>query len=109
MTEESATHEVTSSELFLSIMIGAVTILMISTSAGPAIVKPLLYDASLISSGRFAFIYDGYDTVSEDEAVSVVGIGSSIMLSAMDGTCMEQESQIQSSQFYNFAMSGGKP
>ena len=109
MTEESATREVTSSELFLSIMIGAVTILMVSSSAGPAIVKPLLYDASLISSGRFAFIYDGYDTVSEDEAVSVVGIGSSIMLSAMDGTCMEQESQIQPSQFYNFAMSGGKP
>ncbi len=95
-------------DLFGSIGIAFLTAILL-TSSIQVVVKPLLYDASLISSGRFAFIYDGYDTVSEDEAVSVVGIGSSIMLSAMDGTCMEQESQIQSSQFYNFAMSGGKP
>ena len=95
-------------DLFGSVGIAFLTAILL-TSSIQVVVKPLLYDASLISSGRFAFIYDGYDTVSEDEAVSVVGIGSSIMLSAMDGTCMEQESQIQSSQFYNFAMSGGKP
>ena len=94
MGDEKVSSPVTSSELILSIMIGAITILMMTSSLGPAIVKPLLFDASLISSGRFAFIYDGYETVSDDDAISIVGIGSSIMLSAMNGTCMEVESQV---------------
>ena len=109
MTEESATREVTSSELFLSIMIGAVTILMVSSSAGPAIVKPLLLDGSLMGEGRFAIIYDGYETVGDDNAPSIVAVGSSIILAAMNGTCMQEESIVDNSQFYNFAMSGGKP
>jgi len=96
-------------ELVSSIVIALVTSLLLTTSIGHVIVKPLLLDGSLISSGRFAFIYEGYDTVRDDDAVSVVGIGSSIMLSAMNGTCMELESEVENTQFYNFAMSGGKP
>ncbi len=75
MVEEAVERDLNASELILSVMIGAVTILMISTSAGPAIVKPLLYDGSLVSSGRFAFVFDGYDSVSKDDSVSIVGIG----------------------------------
>ena len=97
------------SELILSCMVALMTAIMLSTSAGPAIVKPLLLDGSLISNGRFAFIYNAYETVGEDESPSVVGIGSSIMLAAMNGTCMQEESAIEGALFYNFAMSGGKP
>tara|TARA_B100000029_G_scaffold499844_1_gene570768 strand:- start:44 stop:1189 length:1146 start_codon:yes stop_codon:yes gene_type:complete len=109
MTKESATRDVAGSELFLSILIGAVTILMVSSSAGPAIVKPLLLDGSLISNGRFAFVYDGYETVGDDGVTSVVGIGSSILMQGMNGTCMQEESEIENVRFYNFAMDGGKP
>ena len=101
--------QVGSSELLLSCMIGIVTALILSTSVGPAIVKPLLLDGSLISNGRFAFVYDAYETVGDDEGPSVVGIGSSILLAAMNGTCMQEESKIDNARFYNFAMSGGKP
>ena len=97
------------SGLFLSILIASVTLLMVSTSMGPAIVKPLLLDGSLISNGRFAFVYDAYETIDEDGVLSVVGIGSSILMAGMNGTCMQEESQIEDSRFYNMAMSGGKP
>lgn len=76
---------------------------------GPAIVKPLLLDGSLISNGRFAFVYDAYETIGDDDAPSIVGIGSSILMAGMNGTCMQEESQVENSRFYNMAMSGGKP
>ena len=106
---EKKVFQVGNPELLLSCMIAIVTALMLSTSVGPAIVKPLLLDGSLISNGRFTFVYDAYETVGDDEAPSVVGVGSSIMLAAMNGTCMQEESNVENTRFYNFAMSGGKP
>ena len=95
--------------LYLSLVVAVVTALFISSSMGPAIVKPLLLDGSLISNGRFAFVYDAYETIEDDGVPSVVGIGSSILLAGMNGTCMQEESQIENTRFYNMAMSGGKP
>ena len=89
-------------------MVAIVTAIMLSTSAGSAIVKPLLFDGSLISNGRFAFVYDAYETVGDDGGPSVIGIGSSIMLAGMNGTCMQEESEFENARFYNMAMSGGK-
>jgi hypothetical protein len=109
MTWKSETRDVSGSELFLSVMIGLVTILMISSSAGPAIVKPLLLDGSLISDGRYAFVFDAHETIGEDGVVSVVGIGSSVTQYAMNGECMQNESDVENARFYNLAMSGGKP
>ena len=97
------------SELLFSIIIAAITGLFISSSIGPAIVQPLLLDGSLISNGRFAFIYDAYDTIEDDDVPSIVGIGSSILMAGMNGTCMQEESSIENARFYNMAMSGGKP
>ena len=62
LMDEDETNAVSPNQLFLSIMIGAITILMISSSAGPAIVKPLLLDGSLISDGRFAFVFENQET-----------------------------------------------
>ena len=106
---ETRVSPVESSELLLSCMIAIVAVLMLSTSVGPAIVKPLLLDGSLISNGRFAFVFDAYETVGDDEVPSVVGIGSSILLAAMNGTCMQDESNVANARFYNFAMPGDKP
>ena len=97
------------SELFLSVIIAAITGLFITSSIGPAMVQPLLLDGSLISNGRFAFIYDAYDTIEDDDVPSIVGIGSSILMAGMNGTCMQEQSSIENARFYNMAMSGGKP
>ena len=107
--DEEDIDVVTPNQLFLSIMIGAITILMISSSAGPAIVKPLLLDGSLISDGRYAFVFDAHDSVGNDGVTSVVGIGSSVLQYAMNGECMQNQSNVENARFYNLAMSGGKP
>jgi hypothetical protein len=95
--------------LFLSILVALIVILYLSTSTFPALIKPILMDGSLISNGRYVMTYDGYETVASDDAVSVVGIGSSVLMSAMDGDCMQQASTTEGIRFYNFAMSGAYP
>ena len=95
--------------LFLSILVALIVILYLSTSTFPALIKPVLMDGSLISNGRYVMTYDGYETVASDDAVSVVGIGSSVLMSAMDGDCMQQVSTTDGIRFYNFAMSGAYP
>ena len=88
------------SGLLVSCMVAILTVLMLSSTVGPAIVKPLLLDGSLISNGRFAFVYDAYETVEGDDGPSVVGIGSSILLAGMNGTCMQDESEIENADFW---------
>jgi hypothetical protein len=95
--------------LFLSILVALIVILYLSTNTVPALIKPALLDGSLISNGRFAMTYDGYETVSANGGVAVVGIGSSVLMKAMDGGCMEKESSIEGIRFYNFAMDGSYP
>jgi len=107
--ENKGSSQVGNTELMMSAMVAIVTVIIISTSAGPAIVKPMLLDGSLISNGRFAFVYDAYETIEDDGGPSVVGIGSSILMAGMNGTCMQEESEIENARFYNMAMSGGKP
>ena len=97
------------SNLFLSVFVGLVTAIFLTSSLGPAVVKPLLLDGSLISNGRFAFVYDAYDTIEQDDAPTIVGIGSSILMAGMNGSCMQEQSGIEDARFYNMAMSGGKP
>ena len=107
MNNRSSTFN--NSDLILSCIVGFVTFLIASTSMGPVIVKPLLIEGTIISNGRFAFVYDAYDTVEDDGSPSVVGIGSSILLAGMNGSCMQDNSEVEDARFYNFAMSGGKP
>ena len=96
-------------DLILSILVAGIVLLFLSTNALPALIKPVLIDGSLISNGRFAMTYDGYNTIAEDDVVTVVGIGSSVLMAAMDGKCMEERTEITNARFYNFAMSGAYP
>ncbi|MDC3291014.1 hypothetical protein OAV27_00810 [Euryarchaeota archaeon] len=95
--------------LFLSILVALIVTLYLSTSTLPALIKPILLDGSLISNGRFAMTYEGYETVADDNTVTVVGIGSSVLMAAMDGECMQEQTGIPNARFYNFAMSGAYP
>ena len=49
-------------ELLSSIVIALVTSLLLTTSIGHVIVKPLLLDGTLISDGRYAFVYDAHES-----------------------------------------------
>jgi hypothetical protein len=96
-------------DLILSILVASFVLLYLSTNTVPALIKPALLDGSLISNGRFAMTYDGYETVADDNAVTVVAIGSSILMEAMDGQCMGGKSSAENIRFYNFAMDGSYP
>ncbi len=96
-------------DLILSVLVASFVLLYLSTNTVPALIKPALLDGSLISNGRFAMTYDGYETVADDNAVTVVAIGSSVLMAAMDGRCMQEQTEIPNARFYNFAMSGAYP
>ena len=53
-----------SSELLLSVLIAVVTALMMSSSMGPAVVKPLLLDGSLISNAFILELSFAYLSIS---------------------------------------------
>ena len=98
-----------SSNFFYSLFIGLVVTLFFISNAGQYIAEDELLNGSIISNGRYATTYYGYEDISADESKTVVGIGSSILMAAMDGVCMSEKSNIQNSKFYNMAMSGSHP
>jgi hypothetical protein len=98
-----------SPNFFYSLFIGLIVTLFFLSNAGQYIAEDELLNGSTISNGRYAITYNGYEDISTDESKTVVGIGSSILMAAMDGGCMSEISNIQNSKFYNMAMSGSHP
>lgn len=86
-----------SSNFFYSLFIGLVVTLFFISNAGQYIAEDELLNGSIISNGRYATTYYGYEDISADESKTVVGIGSSILMAAMDGVCMSEKSNIQNS------------
>ena len=63
-----------------------------------------LVDNKLFTNGRYGFVYDALDTISEDDSPSVIAIGSSQMYKAFNGTCLGELSENDSAKFYNLAI-----
>jgi hypothetical protein len=97
-----------SSNFFYSLFIGLVVSLFFLSNAGQYIAEDELLNGSVVP-GRFSITYEGYKYISNDNSVSVVGIGSSVLQYAMDGKCMSNMSEVENSKFYNFGMAGSYP
>lgn len=82
-----------------------VTISMISSQ----IIQPLLFDASIVRVGRYAITFDAWDSVEEEQDRMIVGIGSSMLQYAMDGTCIEEEIGADNVGVFNLAIPGSMP
>ena len=95
--------------LVSSLFVCAVVTIMISPVITQAVVKPLVTEQRLVSFGRYAFASQAIDSIAEDDSLSVVGIGSSMMYKAFDGKCMEQLSDIENSNFYNLGVPASRP
>ena len=109
MDKEDADVNANLPSLLISLAIAFIVFIMLSSTYNSAIVKPLLKDGSLISHGRFMITFDALDTIQEDEAVSVVAVGSSITRASIDGNCIENLSQIDDLEVYNLGLSGAIP
>ena len=83
-----------SSNFFYSLFIGLVVSLFFLSNAGQYIAEDELLNGSVVP-GRFSITYEGYKYISNDNSVSVVGIGSSVLQYAMDGKCMSNMSEVE--------------
>jgi len=108
-TESKQCRDVSGVEISISVAIAGLSIFITMLFMSTQIIQPLLYDASLIRTGRYAMSSDAWDTIAEDEALSIVGIGSSMMQYSLNGTCIEEEMEIENSYVYNLAIPGGMP
>jgi hypothetical protein len=97
-----------SSNFLYSLFIGLVVTLLFLSNVGQYIAEDELLNGSVVP-GRFSITYEGYKYISNDNSVSVVGIGSSVLQYAMDGKCMSNMSEVENSKFYNFGMAGSYP
>jgi hypothetical protein len=97
----------TESAISLATMI--LSFVIVASIFSTQIIQPLLFDASIVRTGRYALTMDAWDTVEGDDAVSVVGIGSSMLQYAMNGTCIEQEMESANTFVYNLAIPGSMP
>ncbi|MBC8438044.1 MAG: hypothetical protein H8D82_02105 [Euryarchaeota archaeon] len=88
--------------LLISVFIALLATLIISTSFGPMIVKPRLYDGSINELGRYAMTFDAYEHISETSDSVVIALGSSKMREAFDGVLIEELSS-SDYDFYNLA------
>ena len=95
--------------LSLSISIVFLVFIIISSTVNSLIIKPLLFDGSIIVHGRYAITFDAMDTIKSDESISIVGIGSSITRASIDGTCIENQSEFLDLEVYNLGLSAANP
>jgi len=96
-------------DLLQSLVVAAIIFLIASNSMNSILIKPLLNDGTLITHGRFSITFDAWDTISEDEEIISVAIGSSITRASFDGNCIEEEVDLQNFEFYNLGLSAANP
>lgn len=96
-------------DLLHSLIIAAIIFLIASNSMNSILIKPLLNDGTLITHGRFSITFDAWDTVSDDEGVISVAIGSSITRASFDGNCIEEVVDLENFEFYNLGLSAANP
>ena len=100
---------ISSTEASFSFVALVFTFLITTSIFSSLIIQPLLFDASVVRTGRYALTMDAWDSIEEDDAVSVVGIGSSMLQYAMNGTCIEEEMASSNTFVYNLAIPGSMP
>ncbi len=100
---------ITSGETSASIAALVFTLVITTSIFSSQVIQPLLFDASIARTGRYALSMDAWDTIEDDDSVSVVGIGSSMLQYAINGTCIEEEMGSSNTFVYNLAIPGSMP
>jgi hypothetical protein len=90
--------------LFTSIFVCLIVAITVSSS-----VSYNLIDYKAFSIGRYGITYDSLETISNDDVLSIIAIGGSMMYLAVNGTCLGKLSNIENVNFYNLAVSASKP
>ena len=94
-------------------LVSFVTTLLVSVSLSglleEEVIEPRTLDGSLVELGRYAFIYDAIEHLSEQPDAVVVGIGSSKLREGFDGALLEKESASIGVTYANLGVAGDVP
>lgn len=95
------------------LLVSLVTTLLVSVSAAgileEKVIEPRTLDGTLLELGRYAFIYDALEHLSDQPDAVVVGIGSSKLREGFDGALLEKESAAIGVTFANLGVAGDVP
>lgn len=87
-------------------VISSIIICLVFTSSSYYLTQTFGKDERLKSS-RYGFVYEAIDHIDNDDSLSVVGIGSSMMNQAFDGQCLSEKSTSEIS-YYNLGISASR-
>ena len=96
-------------QLLKSIIIALISLIIISQTLSQYVIQPLTFDTTLARSGRYAFSFEAWDTIHDDDLTTVVGIGSSLTQYALSGDCIETEISSNTTHIYNLGVPGSLP
>lgn len=92
-----------------SIIVMLFSCLMLSNSFSVYVIQPLVFDGTISKSGRYGFVFEAWDTIEQDNSISVVAIGSSLTQFAINGSCMSYSNHHENSKTYNLGVPGSAP
>ena len=93
--------------LFTSVSVAAVLFFLLSNALVSGLTDSLMRDGSVLSNARYTITQDALRTIAQDDAVSVIGMGSSMTLKSLDGICIGEllEDEVK---VYNLAQSASR-
>ncbi len=86
-----------------------VTLIVVSQSLSLYVIQPLIFDSTLVRHGRYAITFEAWDTIENDETLSVVGIGSSLTQYGLNGSCIDSTIIDHNINVYNLGIPGAYP
>mgnify|MGYP001394162575 FL=1 len=95
--------------LLSSFFVLFLSVLFIVPSTLDIVIQPLLYDGSIVAMGRYSMTQDALETIEEDEQISVVAMGSSMMFKAFNGSCFDALDSRSDVRYYNLAIPSSRP
>ena len=95
-------------DLFGSICTLFLVSLFLASSVSPLVTQKLI-STPLIENPRYAITFPALDYIEDSQDEAVVAIGSSIIRSAVNGTCITEEIGRDGLGVYNLGISGANP
>ena len=94
--------------IFSSLFVLIISFVMLTIPVMDFTITPLFEDGSL-TMGRYTITQDALTTIEDDEKISVVAMGSSMMFKAFNGSCFDDLDSNENIRYYNLAIPSSRP
>ena len=93
---------------FSSLFVLFISFVILTVPVMDFTITPLFEDGSL-TMGRYTITQDALATIENDEKISVVAMGSSMMFKAFNGSCFDELDSNENTRYYNLAIPSSRP